>query len=262
LSVESYILEEMKERKTALYNQLRRLVYRKNRIGAGAFSSALDLLRERGDLLKLSHKGCTAYYLPDNEEKAWFLIDLYERYSATINDVAVFGEKLIAVAVERISLEKSLDYEVMDTRVSSYEVKLLGSGRQRRQIDVLVKAQKRSFYLNIESKNRMKPVTKKEMNNSILNSEIAKSVWFNGCEVRTALVCSFIGGTAREELKGMDIPVAITQKVFLPSGKHENLYKEYIENFGYHDIMSIVDEDKIPEILIQHIDKYILRYFG
>lgn len=150
---------------------------------------------------------------------------------------------------------------MLGTRVESFNNVTLGDGKDRPDIDVLLENTPQKYFVNIEVRNRMKWVTASEMEVKIHNSKIASEKWFHGKSVQTALVCSKISKTELLKLNLKGIPVAFYWDVYLPSGEHEAFYREYIREFEYDDTIPIRIVNRIPSLLMNRIDTYILKAF-
>ena len=76
--------------------------------------------------------------------------------------------------------------------------------------------------------------------------------------MESALVCTFIYGTALREARSTKIPVVITKKVYVPK-EYEEFYTKYKDALGAHYI-EIADLEDPPEYLSDLIDNYISQY--
>jgi len=232
---------------------------------------------------------------------------LTEYLKLTRNVVGGFGEDLVSDAIKEIISSKSeysgFEVEPLEKspeRLVSYvwngaDKGILGEEDERRQIDILLKLPSDNR-VNIEVKNEVEPIEHEEIDTALENSMLAREKWFDNMRcVETALVVSFIeramicrcnkseqydhnnGANKSNVRKGRykqwtiaeepPIPFAITGMVYLPKGEHEEVFKDYLREFGYRKYekylkyYSIIRKEDFPQDIKDNIEEYILKFF-
>jgi hypothetical protein len=163
------------------------------------------------------------YFLSNTEARVvnstiHYKLDLLQRHSQLTQEIGKFGEDLIGRIVEE------LPYDEVEVRKKKH-----GSiGLGRKGIDVWGKHVS-DYYQHIEVKNRRQPVNLSDIEGIITKTETAHNHW--NLPIESALVCPFIYGTALEKANFVNMPVAITEKIFVPQ-KYASFYREYSRALG------------------------------
>lgn len=173
------------------------------------------------------------YFLSNTEARVvnstiHYKLDLLWRHSELTQEIGKFGEDLIGRIVE------GLPYDEVEVRKKKHGSVGLG----RKGIDVWGKHVS-DYYINIEVKNRRQPVNLSDIESIITKTEIACDRW--DLPIESALVCPFIYGSALEEANFVNMPVAITERIFVPR-KYSSFYREYSRALGSY-YFEIVDYD-------------------
>ncbi len=180
-----------------------------------------------------------------NEEMFEKKMKLLSQHRALTEEIGQFGANLVATIMERIG------YNNIETNKKTHNDVGIG----RREIDVWGK-HKLDYYHNIEVKNRRQPTDTNHVDSVESKSIIASRKW--RLPVKSAIVCSFIYGSAFKEAKKRGIPVVITKKQFVPR-KYEDFYMKYRNLLGSYYV-EIVDSNAPPERLVKKFEKYIFNY--
>lgn len=172
-----------------------------------------------------------------------YKLELLWKHSKLTDEIGRFGEVLVGKIVE------SLGYSEVEIRKERHGD--IGIGRM--DIDVWGKHPE-GYYQNIEVKNRRQPVNVSDVEEIKIKTLTAHARW--NLPVKSALVCSFIYKRALTKANSANIPVVITEKVFVPE-KYANFYEEYRKALGSYYIEAANCENP-PEYLSELIENYIL----
>jgi Holliday junction resolvase-like predicted endonuclease len=171
-----------------------------------------------------------------------YKLDLLWNHSKLRDDIGRFCEELVARILENNGY----------TEVEIRKEKHGDIGFGRREMDVFAK-HVFEYYQHIEVKNRRQPVNSIDIRNLEIKTRIADRLW--NLPIESALVCTYIYKKALREAKSRNIPVVITNKIYIPE-KYAGFYKEYSTALGSY-YFKVINSEKPPKHLTRKIIGFI-----
>lgn len=126
-------------------------------------------------------------------------------------------------------------------------------GISKRDIDVWARHPTLGYYQNIEVKNRRDPVKDNDLTTILETTRIASLRW--KLDVKPALVTTFTTKKAFGTAQVVRLPIALSDGVYVPE-EYRSLYDELNRRLA----LNVVITDRPTTVLIQRLERYIMRY--